>query len=95
MRLAIARKITSCTFIARSTAVAGLSVVLPPFCRFALSLDHLGRTNHVLTQPGISNDSASFVCWLLLPTCYTHATGDLVDVSYFLRADAIGIEVEM
>jgi len=53
IRFAIARKMTSCTFIARSQAASEYLRILPPTRQNARPPHRLQRTDHVLTQPDI------------------------------------------
>ena len=60
---AIARKITSCTFIARSQASSGYRFILPPSGRRLYPKARLQRTDHVLIEADIScaNDNTSII----------------------------------
>ena len=53
IRLAIARKITSWTFIARSQADSEYRLTLPPFPAGNFTQVRLQRTDHVLIEPDI------------------------------------------
>ena len=53
IRFAMACKITSCTFIARSQADSEYPLTLPPFSAGHCTQFRLQRTDHVLIQPHI------------------------------------------
>ena len=53
IRFAMARKTTSCTFIARSQADSEYSLTLPSFPGRNFTQVRLQRTDHVLIEPDI------------------------------------------